>query len=67
MLDSQAPALGQGRLKLTEHKVHITREIQESISVKTELARTTTEQMDEAATAIVAAFILGVSTVEGHR
>ena len=59
MLDSQAPALGQGRLKLTEHKVHITREIQESISVKTELARTTTEQMDEAATAIVACLRAG--------
>jgi D-sedoheptulose 7-phosphate isomerase len=53
MLDSQASALGQGRLKLIEHKVHIAREIQESISVKMELARTTTKQIDEAATAIV--------------
>jgi D-sedoheptulose 7-phosphate isomerase len=53
MPNSQAPALEQGRLKLTEHKVHIAREIQESISVKTELARTTTKEIAEAATAIV--------------
>jgi len=59
MLDSQASAFGQGRLKLTEHKVHIAREIQESISVKMELARTTTEQIDEAATAIVACLRVG--------
>jgi D-sedoheptulose 7-phosphate isomerase len=58
-LGSQTPALGQGRLKLTEHKVHIASEIQESISVKTELARTTSEQMDEAATAIVACLRAG--------
>jgi D-sedoheptulose 7-phosphate isomerase len=39
---------------LTEHKVHIAREIQESISVKNDLARTAAEQISEAATAIEA-------------
>jgi D-sedoheptulose 7-phosphate isomerase len=38
---------------LTEYKVHIAREIQESISVKTELGRAATEQIAEAATAIL--------------
>jgi D-sedoheptulose 7-phosphate isomerase len=38
---------------LTEYKVHIAREIQESISVKTELGRAATEQIVEAATAIL--------------
>jgi D-sedoheptulose 7-phosphate isomerase len=37
---------------LTEYKAHIAREIQESISVKTELARVA-EQISEAATAII--------------
>jgi D-sedoheptulose 7-phosphate isomerase len=59
MLDSQPPALGQGRLKLTEHEIHIAREIQESISVKSELARKTTEQIAEAASAIVASLRAG--------
>ena len=38
---------------MTEYKVHIAREIQESISVKTELGRAATEQIAEAATAIL--------------
>ena len=50
---------GQGRLKLTEHKAHIAREIQESISVKTELGRAATEQIAAAATAIVACLRAG--------
>ena len=49
-----APALGSRRFKLTEIKAHIAREIQESISVKNELARAASEQIAEAATAIVA-------------
>lgn len=44
---------------MTEYKVHIAREIQESISVKTELGRTAAEQIAEAATAIVACLRLG--------
>jgi len=50
---------GQGRLKLTEHKAHIARETQESISVKTELGRAATEQIAAAATAIVACLRAG--------
>jgi len=38
---------------LTEYKAHIAREIQESISVKTELGRVAAEQIAEAATAIL--------------
>ena len=50
---ARLPALGKERLKLTEYKVHIAGEIQESISVKTELGRAATEQIAEAATAIL--------------
>ena len=39
---------------MTEYTAHIAREIQESISVKTELGRAAAEQIAEAATAIVA-------------
>jgi len=39
---------------MTEYTAHIAREIQESISVKTELGQAATEQIAEAATAIVA-------------
>ena len=49
-----APALGWGRFKVTEIQAHIAREIQESISVKNDLARAASEQIAEAATAIVA-------------
>jgi D-sedoheptulose 7-phosphate isomerase len=44
---------------LTEYKVHIAREIQESISVKTELGQAATEQIAEAATAILACLRAG--------
>src|ERR1700738_2259743 len=38
---------------MTQYTAHITREIQESISVKTELGRAATEQIAAAASAIV--------------
>ena len=44
---------------MTEYKVHIAREIQESISVKTELGQAATEQIAEAATAILACLRAG--------
>ena len=44
---------------MTEHTADIAREIQESISVKTELGRTATEQIAEAASAIVACLRAG--------
>jgi D-sedoheptulose 7-phosphate isomerase len=44
---------------LTEYKVHIAREIQESISVKIELGRAATKQIAEAASAIVACLRAG--------
>jgi D-sedoheptulose 7-phosphate isomerase len=44
---------------MTEYTVHIAREIQESISVKTELGRAATDQIAEAATAILACLRAG--------
>src|SRR5580704_16903800 len=48
-----------GRVSLIEDKVHIAREIQESISVKKELGRAATEQIAEAAAAIIACLRAG--------
>src|ERR1700724_418542 len=48
-----------GRVKLIEDKVHIAREIQESISVKNELGRAATEQIAAAAAAIIACLRAG--------
>jgi D-sedoheptulose 7-phosphate isomerase len=44
---------------MTEYTAHISREIQESISVKTELGRAATDQIAEAATAILACLRAG--------
>src|ERR1700676_800378 len=44
---------------MTEYTAHIAREIQESISVKTELGQAATKQIAEAATAIVACLRAG--------
>jgi D-sedoheptulose 7-phosphate isomerase len=44
---------------MTEYTAHIAREIQESISVKTELGRAAVQQIAEAATAIVACLRAG--------
>jgi D-sedoheptulose 7-phosphate isomerase len=44
---------------MTEYTAHIAREIQESISVKTELGRAAADQIAEAATAIVACLRAG--------
>src|ERR1700738_72533 len=44
---------------MTQYTAHITREIQESISVKTELGRAATEQIAAAATAIVSCLRAG--------
>ena len=44
---------------MTEYTAHIAREIQESISVKTELGRAAAQQIAEAATAIVACLRAG--------
>jgi D-sedoheptulose 7-phosphate isomerase len=44
---------------MTEYTAHIAREIQESISVKTELGHAATEQIGEAATSIVACLRAG--------
>src|SRR6202049_2312522 len=51
--------MSRRELVMTEYTAHIAREIQESISVKTELGRAAAQQIAEAATAIVACLRAG--------